>query len=599
MKVKTPPGGPPMPERFTSERNLAFLLYEVFDYGSDSPSSPFHEHTRGTIDLYIGFSLRFAGELLLKADNEMNMQTVILEQGKAAVHPATGLFREEFGKGGWITAPLSSGSGGLDMPLAVMAACYHVLSCASPSMTMYALLSQLTAGTLSILGRSDKLTEFMSLLASGRWQGAIAFSESEAGSSLADIQTSAVSLADGSYKISGHKVMVSCGADPSADGTIYLVLAKTAPGLTSLFAVPSKIAGRLNDVAVLSLDRMNGMNGIPFAQVTFGSHDDCTAYLVGTAGEGLRYAALLQDRLAFYCGLFSGALAQRAFWKAWDYAAIRRQGRAPACEKDRPVEITAHPAVKRRLLSARTASDGILALCLAASDFRDRARQSPDDTARYTGIAGILEFISGTPSVTRAGQAVESAAAATGSYACLKETPFGTMRRDMEGLAVHPRTPDVAASGFMIQKIFPDRGKNLFALLDEMRNTADCCLDNPQLIKMSSALLSSAGTAGQVTEFMLELHGQEQDALVLQDASLYADILWLGACAWLWLRQAAVAHDALEQRPNGRYARFYEGRIASARYFFEYELPALEALSKTIMSGQGVPFLFFPEQYRL
>jgi len=599
MKVKTPPGGSPMPERFTSERNLAFLLYEVFNYGEYAPSSPFHEHTRGTIDLYIGFSLRFAGELLRRTDEEMNTHTVTLSQGKAGVHPSAGIFREEFGKGGWITATIPSGSGGLDMPSGVMAACCHVLASASPSMTTYTMLTQIVAEAVAAYAHGEAASMLLGLLSSGRWQGAVAFTEPDAGSSLVDIKTAAANGNDGQYYITGHKVFVMCGGDPCSDGTLYLVLARTKSGLPSLFVVPSITGNRNNDVRVLSLDRMNGMRGIPFAQVTFGTDNGCAAYMLGHEGEGLFYAARIQDRLAFHCGLFSGALAQRAFWKSWDYSMMRRQGRTTNSEKDQPVEIIAHPAVKRLLLSARTASDGILALCLASANFADRAHEEGAENKRYAKIAWILGAVSASPSVIRAKRAVESAAAATGSFACLEEAGFDVLRRDMEGLAVHPRTTEVAAADFLVRGIFPDSGDALLCLFGEIRNTADICLENPGLIGMSSSLISAVDRAAEVTGFILELHNQNQDAIALQDATLYADIIWLTASAWLWLRQAAVAGDALEQRPNGRYARFYEGRVASARYFFEYELPALEALSKTIMSGQGVPFLFFHEQYRL
>ena len=164
---------------------------------------------------------------------------------------------------------------------------------------------------------------------------------------------------------------------------------------------------------------------------------------------------------------------------------------------------------------------------------------------------------------------------------------------------VHPRTPEVAGADLLVRRIFPDGGKALNLLLDDIRMTAEDCLEEPDLLRMASPLLSALVRAADVTSYLAELHEQGQEALALQDAALYMDILWLAVCGWLWLRQASTARAAIMERPNGRYARFYEGRLSSARYFFEYELPPINALCDTILSGQGVPFLFFPDQYSL
>jgi len=588
-----------MAERFLSERNLAFLLYEVFQCGEYGEESPFNEHTRGTIDLYLGFSLRFAAGLLRDADREMLNGNVAISDGRSVVHPSAGFFRREFGAGGWITSTLPGECGGLDMPEQVMTACYHILSGASASMSLFPLLSQAVSEIIYLLAPDNISSSYIEVLSTGKYQGAVAFTESGAGSSLVDIKTSAEALPDGTYHITGHKVFVMCGGDPDSDGTVYLVLAKTATGMPSLFAVPSVNNGTSNDITVLSVDRMNGLRGVPFAQVTFGANNRCTANLLGEEGRGLLYAKLVQDKLGHSGGLFAGSLAERAFWKAWDYASARTQGRIPGDDRDRSVETTAHPAVKKLLLESRTISDSILALCLASAGYIDMARESKNEGERYMSHARLLYPLCGSVSVNRAKESFASAAAATGSYACLEESGFASIRNDMEGFAVHPLTPEVAGADYLLARIFPDSGKSLSVLLDEMRMTADECQDNPDMVRMASSLLASINRTEEVTAFLVELHEHGQEALALQDASMYMEMLWFTVCAWLWLRQATAAGAAIEERPNGRYARFYQGRLSSARYFFEYELPRIGSLAGAILSGQGVPFLFFPDQYRL
>ena len=60
----------------------------------------------------------------------------------------------------------------------------------------------------------------------------MALTEPDAGSSLADIKTTAVDTGEGYYKIKGQKIFISAGDTDAADNTIHLMLAKIegAPG---------------------------------------------------------------------------------------------------------------------------------------------------------------------------------------------------------------------------------------------------------------------------------------------------------------------------------------------------------------------------------
>ena len=46
--------------------------------------------------------------------------------------------------------------------------------------------------------------------------------------------------------------------------------------------------------------------------------------------------------------------------------------------------------------------------------------------------------------------------------------------------------------------------------------------------------------------------------------------------AWLWLREAAAAQEALPSA-TGADVPFYEGKVATARYFFRHELAKTRA----------------------
>ena len=82
----------------------------------------------------------------------------------------------------------------------------------------------------------------------GKWQGTMALTEPQAGSSLSDITTSAEPVEDGSYHITGQKIFISAGEHEACENFVHLTLAriKGAPAGTkgiSLFVVPKFLPG--------------------------------------------------------------------------------------------------------------------------------------------------------------------------------------------------------------------------------------------------------------------------------------------------------------------------------------------------------------------
>ena len=73
-----------------------------------------------------------------------------------------------------------------------------------------------------------------------------------------------------------------------------------------------------------------------------------------------------------------------------------------------------------------------------------------------------------------------------------------------------------------------------------------------------------------ITQQLMKM-GQEHGAeALLADATLYLEYFSLVAVAWIWLKQAVVADKALENAV-GEERSFYESKIHTMRYFYEYE----------------------------
>jgi butyryl-CoA dehydrogenase len=72
----------------------------------------------------------------------------------------------------------------------------------------------------------------------------------------------------------------------------------------------------------------------------------------------------------------------------------------------------------------------------------------------------------------------------------------------------------------------------------------------------------------------------------LADATLYLELFGILTIAWQWLKMGIVAQKTLDDGTNE--ANFYEGKLFTLRYFFEYELVKIDSLAKRLTSADAL-----------
>lgn len=242
-----------MTEKFVSERNIKFLLYEVFDAESFTRHPYFKAYDKSTFDLVLKAAMELAEGLLWPNFQEMDRNQPELIDDKIKVHPSIRAMMKEYGKGGWIGATVREELGGQQLPHLIADSCDFVLAAANYSASAYKILSTGAANLIAKFGSQDMIDIYLPRILSGEWQGTMAMTEPEAGSSVGDIVTTADLTDKGYYMIRGQKVFISAGDHDAVENVIHVMLAriKGAPsgvkGL-SLFIVPKK---RLRKTVVL------------------------------------------------------------------------------------------------------------------------------------------------------------------------------------------------------------------------------------------------------------------------------------------------------------------------------------------------------------
>ncbi|MFH1083687.1 MAG: acyl-CoA dehydrogenase family protein [Pseudomonadota bacterium] len=181
-----------MEDKFISERNLRFLLYEVFDTASLTQHAHYEVHSKEVFDMVLETALRLGRDLLRPNLRDMDQNPPELIDGRIKVHPSVKSLMREWGEGGWLAAPAPMHLGGQQLPILIYAACRFVFSAANYSASIYGSLASGATRLIQSYGTDEMIKTYLPKLFAGEWQGTMALTEPQAGSSLSDITTLAL-----------------------------------------------------------------------------------------------------------------------------------------------------------------------------------------------------------------------------------------------------------------------------------------------------------------------------------------------------------------------------------------------------------------------
>ncbi|MGV8953233.1 MAG: acyl-CoA dehydrogenase family protein [Cypionkella sp.] len=236
-----------MTELLLSRRNLAFTLYELLDVEALSALPRFASHDRASYDAVLDLYETIATEHFQPHAAASDAAEPQFDGDVVTVHPAIAPALAAFSESGLMAATRTEEEGGIALPHAVERAGVAYLMAANPATAGYPFLTIANLNLLSAHADAEVVARYVPAMLEGRFFGTMCLSEPQAGSSLGDIRTRAVPMADGRYRLFGNKMWISAGEHPLADNIIHAVLAKTAdqdgkltPGTRgiSLFVVP-------------------------------------------------------------------------------------------------------------------------------------------------------------------------------------------------------------------------------------------------------------------------------------------------------------------------------------------------------------------------
>ena len=207
--------------------------------------------------------------------------------------------------------------GGLNFPTTVYMMAVEMISRADASlMNLFGL--QDIGKTIAQFADDNQKEEFLPGFSTGKYTGAMALTEPDAGSDLQAVKLSAYQDEKGKWFLRGVKRFITNG-----NGEVLLVLARTESGTKDARGLSMFVCYGDDTIKVRRIEHKLGIHGSPTCELQF---NDTPAQLVGQRRFGLlKYVIYLMNRARVGIGAQSLGISQQAYEEALKYAKAREQ----------------------------------------------------------------------------------------------------------------------------------------------------------------------------------------------------------------------------------------------------------------------------------
>jgi alkylation response protein AidB-like acyl-CoA dehydrogenase len=568
-----------------SRRDLDFLLYEWLRVDELTKRERFAEHSRETFDDVLDLCEQLATRYFAPHNKKSDANEPTFDGEKVTVIPEVKEALDAFAQADLISMAMDQALGGAQLPMTVAEAGVAWFSAANVSTTGYLMLTVANANLLAKFGSPEQIEAFLKPMLAGRFSGTMALSETQAGSSLADILTRAEPQDDGTYRLFGSKMWISGAEHELTENIVNLVLAKIPggpPGTKgiSLLIVPKFLVnadgsvGERNDVVLAGLNHKMGQRGITNTVLNFGEGKfrpggkaGAVGYLVGEPHRGITYMFHMMNEARLGVGMGAVSLGYTGYLKSLEYARERPQGR-PVMAKDPAtpqIPIIEHPDVKRMLLAQKAYVEGGMALLLYCAKLVDiqHSAETDDERDATTLLLDIMTPVGKSWPSQWCLAANDLAIQVHGGYGYTREYDVEQHYRDNRLNPIHEGTHGIQSLDLLGRKVTHRNGASLVELGKAMSQTIGTAKAAGAEPAEFAAQLDSAWQ--RLVGVTTAMFGSGDIEAAMANSVIYLEAFGHIVVAWMWLEQALAA--------DGHSGDFYDGKRQAARYFFCYELP--------------------------
>jgi alkylation response protein AidB-like acyl-CoA dehydrogenase len=578
-------------------RDIEFNLFEVFGRQELLGSEPFADIDPDTARGILEEVNRLATGPLAESFADADRNPPVFDP---ATHTVTmpESFRKSFRAlmdAEWFRLTLPPELGGTLAPRTLSWAVAEFILGSNPAAWMYG-AGPTFALILWQIGTPEQ-KRFAELAIERKWSSTMVLTEPDAGSDVGAGRAKAIEQPDGTWHIEGVKRFITSGEHDLAENIFHLVLARpegAGPGTKglSMFLVPKYFVnedgslGERNGVEATNVEHKMGLKASTTCEMTFGATRPAVGTLVGGVHEGIKQMFLIIENARMMVGTKAIATLSTGYLNALEFAKNRVQSAdlTQSTDKTAPrVTIIHHPDVRRMLMLQKSYAEGMRALVLYTATMQDAAQiaeaAGTRDEAAEARNDLLLPIVKGVGS-ERSYEMLTLSLQTLGGSGFLQDYPIEQYIRDAKIDSLYEGTTSIQGLDLFFRKILRDQGAGVRSLLADIAATASAD-DGLESLKSERAALADGvvqieGILAAMTGFAL---GSLKEPEEIYKAGLNTNRLLMGLgdliLGWLLVRQAEVAQRALDSGGSDR--EFYEGKVASARFFAATVLPKLEA----------------------
>ena len=581
-------------------RDIEFTLFELLGVGDRLGRGPFEDVDEETARGILSEVERLASGPVAESFVDSDRNPPVFDP---ATHSVT--LPEPFKKSfqaymdaEWWRMQVPAELGGTVVPASLRWAAEEMVLGANPAVHMYS--SGMSFSTLLWRMGTEEQKRWAHWMVDKRWGSTMVLTEPDAGSDVGAGRAKAIRQDDGSWHIEGVKRFITSAEQDMTENIIHYVLARpegAGPGTKglSMFLVPkfhvdldTGELGERNGVYVTNVEKKMGLKVSTTCELTFGEREPAVGWLVGDDHNGIWQMFKVIENARMMVGAKAIATLSTGYLNARDYARTRVQSAdlTQMADKTAPrVTIIHHPDVRRMLMLQKAYAEGLRALMLYTATQQDavleaEARGETDDAA--AGLNDLLlPLVKGVGS-ERSYELLSQSLQVLGGSGYLQDYPIEQYLRDSKIDTLYEGTTSIQGLDLFFRKIVRDKGAALTALSTTISEFAGSDEGNGRLKEerklLTTALADVQGMVGAMVGFLMSAQEDvEQVYKVGQNTTRLLMSLGDLVVGWLLIRQAAVAITALDGDVSERDRAFYEGKIASARFFATSVLPELTA----------------------
>ena len=461
---------------------------------------------------------------------------------------------------------------------------------ANPALFFY-VSGGLMAVVIGLVGTEEQVEKFAKPMIERKWGGTMVLTEPDAGSDVGAGTSKAIAVDEeqGIYHLEGVKRFITSGEQDYSENIIHLVLARReggepgTPGL-SMFIVPKYMVnddgtlGERNGIVATNLEKKMGIKGSTTCELSMGVDKPCVGYLVGGVHRGIKQMFKVIEDARLMIGAKSASAVSAGYLAALEYAKERTQSADLTEMLDRTaprVEILRHPDVRRMLMEQKSHAEGLRALLFYTSWALDQTSLDAEDDYWERLVDLLLPLLKGYAS-EQAHVLLGQSLQVFGGSGFTQDYPLEQYVRDAKIDSLYEGTTGIQALDLFFRKIARDQGETLGRLSEEILRTVKGGADR---FATERQLLGDALEDAQAQ--IAVMGGHAMGAMTGQPAELYKTGLHANSLleslaevviGSLLIRHAEIAAGKAPTA-TGDDVTYYEGKIASARFFCRNVLP--------------------------